>query len=114
MGGDVRAGLVTGAASGIGRAAAIAFAATGASVVVSDLGSQRKAGEETVRRIADGGGTATFIPCDVSVPEDCQALVDATLEAYGRLDFAHNNAGIDEHEGRSPTRTMRASSGCCG
>jgi NAD(P)-dependent dehydrogenase (short-subunit alcohol dehydrogenase family) len=93
--GGVRAGLVTGAASGIGRATAIAFAATGAAVVVGDLESQREGGEETVRRIADTGGTARFVACDVGVAEHCQALVDATLESYGRLDFAHNNAGID-------------------
>jgi NAD(P)-dependent dehydrogenase (short-subunit alcohol dehydrogenase family) len=86
---------VTGAASGIGRASAIAFAATGAAVVVSDLESQREGGEETVRRIADAGGDATFVACDVAVPEQCASLVDATVEAYGRLDFAHNNAGID-------------------
>jgi NAD(P)-dependent dehydrogenase (short-subunit alcohol dehydrogenase family) len=91
----VRAGLVTGAASGIGRATAIAFAATGASVVVSDLPARRADGEETVRAITDAGGDATFVACDVAVPEQCQALVDATLAAYGRLDFAHNNAGID-------------------
>jgi NAD(P)-dependent dehydrogenase (short-subunit alcohol dehydrogenase family) len=91
----VRAGLVTGAAGGIGRASAIAFAATGASVVVSDLHARRADGEETVRVIADAGGDATFVACDVAVPEQCQALVDETLAAYGRLDFAHNNAGID-------------------
>jgi NAD(P)-dependent dehydrogenase (short-subunit alcohol dehydrogenase family) len=91
----MRAGLVTGAASGIGRATAIAFAATGASVVVSDLEAQRTGGEETVRRIAEAGGTATFVACDVAVPQQCEALVDAALAAYGRLDFAHNNAGID-------------------
>jgi len=91
----VRAGLVTGAASGIGRATAIAFAATGAGVIVGDLESQRAGGEETVRRIADAGGTARFVACDVAVAEQCQALVDTTLESYGRLDFAHNNAGID-------------------
>ncbi len=91
----MRAGLVTGAASGIGRASAIAFAAAGASVVVSDLESQREGGEETARRIAEQGGAATFVPRDVAVPEQCSALVDATPAAYGRLDFAHNNAGID-------------------
>jgi NAD(P)-dependent dehydrogenase (short-subunit alcohol dehydrogenase family) len=91
----MRAGLVTGAASGIGRATAIAFGATGASVVVSDLESRRSDGEETVRAITDAGGDATFVACDVAVPEQCRALVDATLAAYGRLDFAHNNAGID-------------------
>jgi NAD(P)-dependent dehydrogenase (short-subunit alcohol dehydrogenase family) len=91
----MRAGPVTGAASGIGRATAIAFGATGESVVVSDLESRRSDGEETVRAITDAGGDATFVACDVAVPEQCRALVDATLAAYGRLDFAHNNAGID-------------------
>jgi NAD(P)-dependent dehydrogenase (short-subunit alcohol dehydrogenase family) len=91
----MRAGLVTGAASGIGRATAIAFGATGASVVVSDLESRRSDGEETARAITDAGGDATFVACDVAVSEQCRALVDATLAAYGRLDFAHNNAGID-------------------
>jgi NAD(P)-dependent dehydrogenase (short-subunit alcohol dehydrogenase family) len=95
----VRAGLVTGAAGGIGRASAVAFAATGASVVVSDLEAQRAGGEETVRLIESAGGSASFVACDVSVPEQCQALVDVVLEAHGQLDFAHNNAGIDEHEG---------------
>jgi NAD(P)-dependent dehydrogenase (short-subunit alcohol dehydrogenase family) len=90
-----RSAIVTGAASGIGRATAIAFGATGESVVVSDLESRRSDGEETVRAITDAGGDATFVACDVAVPEQCRALVDATLAAYGRLDFAHNNAGID-------------------
>jgi NAD(P)-dependent dehydrogenase (short-subunit alcohol dehydrogenase family) len=90
-----RAGLVTGAASGIGRASAIAFAQTGTSVVVSDLDSQRQAGEETVRLIVEAGGRAVFVPSDVAEPGAAQALVDAALGSYGRLDFAHNNAGID-------------------
>jgi NAD(P)-dependent dehydrogenase (short-subunit alcohol dehydrogenase family) len=90
-----RAGLVTGAAGGIGRASAIAFAAAGAAVVVSDLQQQREGAEETVALIAREGGEAAFVACDVSVPAECQALVDATVQAYGRLDFAHNNAGID-------------------
>jgi NAD(P)-dependent dehydrogenase (short-subunit alcohol dehydrogenase family) len=92
---DGRAGLVTGAASGIGRASAIALAGAGGSVVVSDLAARRADGEETVARIEATGGTATFVDCDVSSAADCQALVDVTLERYGRLDFAHNNAGID-------------------
>jgi NAD(P)-dependent dehydrogenase (short-subunit alcohol dehydrogenase family) len=92
---DGRAGLVTGAASGIGRASAIALAGAGGSVVVSDLAARRADGEETVARIEATGGTATFADCDVSSAADCQALVDVTLERYGRLDFAHNNAGID-------------------
>jgi len=92
-----KTGLVTGAASGIGRACAVRFGAEGASVVVSDLESSRAGGEETVGTIADAGGTAEFFPCDVSVSSECEALVARVVESYGRLDFAHNNAGIGVH-----------------
>jgi len=92
-----KAGLVTGAASGIGRACALRFGAEGASVVVSDLESSREAGEETVRLIEEAGGRASFFPCDVSRSADCEALVTRVVESYGRLDFAHNNAGIGVH-----------------
>jgi NAD(P)-dependent dehydrogenase (short-subunit alcohol dehydrogenase family) len=93
-----RAGLVTGAASGIGRACAIRFAQEGASVVVSDLESSREGGEETVREIEEAGGAAAFFPCDVSQSEDNRALVAHVVERHGKLDFAHNNAGIGVHE----------------
>jgi len=93
-----KAGLVTGAASGIGRACAVRFGAEGASVVVSDLESSREAGEETVREIVEAGGTAGFFPCDVSQSDDNRALVAHVVERHGRLDFAHNNAGIGVHE----------------
>jgi NAD(P)-dependent dehydrogenase (short-subunit alcohol dehydrogenase family) len=93
-----RAGLVTGAASGIGRACAIRFAEEGASVVASDLESSRDGGEETVRTIQEVGGTAEFFPCDVSQPEDNRGLVARVVERHGKLDFAHNNAGIGVHK----------------
>lgn len=89
-----RAGLVTGAASGIGRASAVRAGQEGARVVVSDLESAREGGEETVRLVEEAGGEAFFQVCDVSRPEDHDALVAAVVERYGRLDFAHNNAGI--------------------
>ena len=94
---DGKAGLVTGAASGIGRACAIRFGSEGASVVVSDLASSREGGEETVRAIRDAGGEAEFFPCDVSQSGDNEALVAHVVERYGKLDFAHNNAGIGVH-----------------
>jgi NAD(P)-dependent dehydrogenase (short-subunit alcohol dehydrogenase family) len=90
-----RAGIVTGAASGIGRASAQAFAAAGAAVVVSDLQARREGGEETVALIEDAGGVAAFHACDVTSAADQQALVEHALARHGRLDFAHNNAGID-------------------
>ncbi len=85
--------LVTGAASGIGRATAFAFADHGAHVVVSDVNVEE--GEETVEIIKKEGGDALFVYADVSRATDAEALVDRALEFYGRLDFAVNNAGIE-------------------
>jgi NAD(P)-dependent dehydrogenase (short-subunit alcohol dehydrogenase family) len=84
--------LVTGAASGIGRAIALRYGAAGARVVVSDVDDASGGG--TVRQIEEGGGAATFVAADVSDPEACEALVRRAVEAYGRLDVACNNAGI--------------------
>jgi NAD(P)-dependent dehydrogenase (short-subunit alcohol dehydrogenase family) len=98
---DGRAALVTGAGSGIGRASAIAFARSGASVMVSDVNED--GGAETVAMIEAAGGTAKFRRCDVGSGDDIAALVDATVAQFGRLDCALNNAGInrldaDEYE----------------
>lgn len=84
--------LVTGAAAGIGRATAVLYAREGARVVVSDVNPE--GGEETVALIKKAGGEAIFVAADVSDPDACQRLVDATLAHYGRLDAACNNAGI--------------------
>jgi NAD(P)-dependent dehydrogenase (short-subunit alcohol dehydrogenase family) len=90
-----KAGVVTGSAGGIGRATAIALAREGASVVVTDLPGRAADGEETVRLIVDSGGAATWVAGDVTVDADAKAVVDAVVATYGRLDFAHNNAGIE-------------------
>ena len=84
--------LVTGGSSGIGQAACYLYAREGAKVVVSDI--DEKQGDETVRAIQESKGDAIFVRADVSKPEDCQLMVTTTLEAYGRLDIAFNNAGI--------------------
>ena len=84
--------LVTGAASGIGRSSALFYAREGAKVTVSDVNELE--GQETVRMICDASGDAIFVKTDVSKPADCEALVQKTVETYGRLDFACNNAGI--------------------
>ncbi len=86
-----RVALVTGAAAGIGRATAEAFARAGARVVVSDVQDSR----DTVAAIRAAGGEATFIRCDVAQPADVAALLQQTLATYGRLDAACNNAGIE-------------------
>ena len=93
-----KAGLVTGAASGIGRACAIRFGQEGAKVVVADLERARAGGEETVEAIRAAGGEAVFVACDVARSEDCAAAVREVVERYGRLDYAHNNAGIGVHK----------------
>jgi NAD(P)-dependent dehydrogenase (short-subunit alcohol dehydrogenase family) len=93
-----KAGLVTGAASGIGRACAVRFAAEGAAVVVADLDRSREGGEKTVAAIEDAGGRAEFFACDVADSADNDALVARVVESYGSLDFAHNNAGIGVHK----------------
>lgn len=83
--------IVTGAASGIGRAVATRLGSEGATVVVADI--DRSGGKETVRAIEDDGGTATFIETDITVTADVRLLVDATVEEYGTLDVLVNNAG---------------------
>ncbi|NMO16911.1 glucose 1-dehydrogenase [Pyxidicoccus fallax] len=83
--------LVTGGNSGIGRAAALAFAREGARVVVS--ARRVEPGEEVVSEIRASGGEACFIRCDISDEAQVEALVRRTVETYGRLDCAFNNAG---------------------
>lgn len=87
-----RAGLVTGAGSGIGRAAALALAATGGFVAVGDV--DEVGGRETVELIEADGGEARWVPCDVSQPGAVDAVVAGVLAERSRLDFAHNNAGV--------------------
>ncbi len=83
--------IVTGGASGIGRAAAIAFAKKGAKVAVADWTEN----QETVELITASGGEAIFIKCDVSKADDVKAMVEKTVATFGRLDYAFNNAGIE-------------------
>jgi len=87
--------IVTGAGSGIGRTSAEVFAGTGANVVVADLNEQSAA--ETVAKIAAAGGRAVARRCNVGSEDEVAAMVAFTLERYGRLDGAFNNAGIEMH-----------------
>jgi NAD(P)-dependent dehydrogenase (short-subunit alcohol dehydrogenase family) len=86
--------IVTGGTSGIGRATALAYAKQGAKVVVA--GRRPAEGEETVRLIRKQGGDGFFVPTDVAQDSQVRNLVGRTLEHFGRLDFAFNNAGIEQ------------------
>ena len=85
--------FVTGAGSGIGRATALAFAREGASVVVSDILEQSV--RDTARRIEELGARELAVACDVTRSEDVKAALDETIETFGRLDAAFNNAGVE-------------------
>jgi NAD(P)-dependent dehydrogenase (short-subunit alcohol dehydrogenase family) len=86
--------FVTGAGSGIGRATALAFASEGAKVVVADISQETSL--ETARLVEKQGGSALAVRCDVSRAEDVKAALDQTIQAFGRLDFAFNNAGVEQ------------------
>jgi NAD(P)-dependent dehydrogenase (short-subunit alcohol dehydrogenase family) len=95
--------IVTGASSGIGRATALAFAQEGAKVIVSDI--KEEEGLAFVEEIKKAKGEAFFIKCDVSSEEQVKNLIDKTIEKYGRLDCAYNNAGVEG----SPSTTVECS-----
>jgi NAD(P)-dependent dehydrogenase (short-subunit alcohol dehydrogenase family) len=88
--------FVTGAASGIGRAAALAFARKGTSVLVADVSEEGN--RETVRLIEEQGGRALAVRCDVTRAADVKAALDKAVKAFERLDFAFNNAGIEPNK----------------
>ena len=87
-----RVALVTGGGTGIGRASALAFAEAGAKVVVADVADD--AGNETVTLVEKAGGEARYVHTDVTDPTAVEAMVKAATDTFGRLDFAHNNAGM--------------------
>ena len=89
---DGKVALVTGAASGIGRETAVAFAELGAAVIVADVDPE--GGSDAVDQVQECGVNGLFIRCDVSDPNDVESLFEQTASRFGRLDFAVNNAGI--------------------
>src|SRR4051812_26205017 len=86
--------LITGAAGGIGRATALAFAREGAGVVLADV--DEKANAESARLIEETGGHVATVRCDVTHAEDVKAAVEMAAKTFGGLDFAFNNAGIEQ------------------
>ena len=98
--------LVTGAASGIGRATALALAQAGASVVVADMDDE--GGKETVRLIEETGGKAAFVHADVCIRGDIDRMVAFAEETFGGLDILHNNAGVNTGRPRFPDSPAEA------
>lgn len=90
---DEKVALVTGASSGIGRAAAVAFAREGANVIV--IARRENEGQETVELIRKAGSDGLFIQADVAKTTDIEAMFEKTISTYGRLDYAFNNAGVE-------------------
>jgi NAD(P)-dependent dehydrogenase (short-subunit alcohol dehydrogenase family) len=95
---DGKVAVITGAASGMGRATAVRFAQEGAAVVVADLNSQ--GGELVVSEIAAAKGRAVFQRTDVSSEDDIKAMIARAVKEYGRLDITYNNAGLGGATGR--------------
>ncbi len=83
--------IITGAASGIGKASAVLFAKEGAKVVVADI--QDELGKETVKKINDTGGKAVYVHTDVSKADDVKNMIKTAVDTYGKLDILYNNAG---------------------
>jgi NAD(P)-dependent dehydrogenase (short-subunit alcohol dehydrogenase family) len=92
-----RVAFVTGAASGIGRTTALAFAGEGAKVAVADI--DQNGNQDTARMIEEVGGQALAVRCDVTRSEDVQAALAQTVEEFGHLDIAFNNAGAEQQPG---------------
>ena len=92
---DGKVAFVTGGASGIGRAAAMRFAREGAKVGVADVPGQEAEAADVVAEVRRLGGTAAFLPCDVSRPSEVERAVGGTVAAFGRLDVVLANAGIN-------------------
>jgi NAD(P)-dependent dehydrogenase (short-subunit alcohol dehydrogenase family) len=90
---DGKVALVTGGASGIGRATALTFAREGAKLVIADMNED--CGQQTVHMITENGGEATFVQVDVTSATQIEAMINKTVETYGRLDCAFNNAGTE-------------------
>ena len=98
--------VITGSGKGLGEAMALLFSREGAKIVVFDI--DEPAGRETVEQIQQQGGEAIFVHGDVSNPDDAVRLIDAAVDAYGRVDVLVNNAGMSTSIGPSQTRPRRS------
>ncbi len=97
--------LITGGSSGIGRATTLAFAREGAKVIVASRREDES--QETVRLVREAGSGGLFVRTDVSLEGDVKTIVEKTIKAYGRLDIAFSNTGIENLRLRSPSKQRR-------
>src|SRR5205823_12818700 len=98
--------IITGSAGGMGKLAAEVFAREGASIVVTDIVA--KEGEETARAIRDAGGKAIFVKANAANEDEVKYMVNAAIDAFGRVDVLYNNAGIMPEEDGSVTDISEA------
>ena len=91
---DQKVAIITGGSSGIGRAAAVALAKQGVKIAIA--ARRAKEGEETVRLVKEAGSEGIFVKTDVANENDVRSMVEKTVKQYNRLDYAFNNAGIEE------------------
>ncbi|MBV9710456.1 MAG: glucose 1-dehydrogenase [Ktedonobacteraceae bacterium] len=98
--------IITGSASGMGRAAAELFASEGASIIVTDINEQ--AGTETVQTLRNAGGSAIFVKADVTRENEVKALVETSVETFGHIDILYNNAGVMLPEDQSVVTNTEA------
>ena len=101
-----KAAIITGSASGMGRYAAELFASEGANVVITDIAENE--GEEIARAIRDNGGKAIFVKANVAIEDEVKHMVNAAIDAFGRVDVLYNNAGIMPEEDGSVTDISEA------
>jgi NAD(P)-dependent dehydrogenase (short-subunit alcohol dehydrogenase family) len=101
---DGRVAIVTGAASGIGRATALLFASEGAKLVAADWDETK--GRRVAEEILERGGDAIFVRADVSSPDDVKRMVDKAVEVYGQLDVIFNNAGVEGEQAPTADCTL--------
>lgn len=95
--------FITGAATGIGRATAVAFAKAGAAVAVVDTNTE--AALETAKMVNEAGVKSRFFKCDVSQSDEVKKVIEDAIKEFGRIDFAFNNAGIEGEQGMTPDCT---------
>ncbi len=103
---DGRGAIVTGGSSGIGRATVLALAAEGAAILVADL--DEEGGEAVAAEVREGGGRALFMTVDVACAAEVQAMVARAQSAFGRLDLAYNNAGVEGPQAPLADQDMNA------